>query len=145
MAFVAQNGQWAVSPGQRPGYILMMKYAQKGQKHYYHTAMLLPFLGAFVCCPHTQGVAQGWLRVALSGRSTPIPSFFPHHRCSYSMVSDCKSDTTPNPPQLQIRHNRHNRCHGSLRLKYYLECVFKIMFRIRSTACYYKYHYKYEF
>ena len=36
---------------------------------------------------------------------------FPHHRCSYSMVSDYKSDTTT---QLQIRHNatkiqqRHN-------------------------------------
>ena len=47
--------------------------------------------------------------------------------------------------QLQIRHNRHNRCHGSLRLKCYLECVFKIMFRIYSTAYYYKYYYKYEF
>ena len=28
--------------------------------------------------------------------------FFPHHRCSYSMVSDCKSDTTT---QMKIRHN----------------------------------------
>ena len=43
-ASVAQNGQRAVSPGQRPGYRVTVKYAQKGQKHCYVLITLLPIL-----------------------------------------------------------------------------------------------------
>ena len=45
------------------------------------------------------------LNIRICNPRNTVFTFFPHHRCSYSMVSDCKSDTTS---QLKIRHNRHN-------------------------------------
>ena len=67
------------------------------------------------------------LNIRIYNPKYTVLTFLPHHRCSYSMVSDCKSDTTES--------------YGSLRLKCYLECVFKI----RSIDYCYKCHYKYEF
>ena len=70
--------------------------------------MLLPILGVCVCCPHTQGVALGWLLVAPLGRTNQMLSFY---RITDAHTQWCR---IANPTQLlfifngvglQIRHN----------------------------------------
>ena len=67
------KGQQANSPGHRPGYRGHAASALKGQKH----CSLLgfcPFRARVVTRPSTQGVALGYVLIALSGRIYP-------HKC----------------------------------------------------------------
>ena len=62
------KGQQALSPGQRPGYKEMGKYALKGQKpNLVHNAFALS--GRWLHATFTQGDALGWELSGLSGRT----------------------------------------------------------------------------
>ena len=63
----APKGQKANSPGHRPGYKDVIRFALKGQKPYlaFHAFALT---GRRLRTTFTQGVALGWMLTGLSGR-----------------------------------------------------------------------------